>query len=63
MLNRPELSLSGLLVPSVAIAGALGFLAAWLVMAEPSPIWALPHFAWFYAAGTGGELLLPERPQ
>ena len=32
-LNRPELSLSGLLIPWIAIVGALGFLAAWLVVA------------------------------
>jgi hypothetical protein len=32
-LNQPELRVAGLLVPWVAIVGALGFLAAWLVIA------------------------------
>ena len=33
VLNRPELNISGLLVPWIAIVGVLGFLAAWLVVA------------------------------
>ena len=33
VLNRPELNIGGLLVPWIAIVGALGFLAAWLVVA------------------------------
>ena len=32
-LNRPELNVSGLLVPWIAIVGSLGFLAAWLAVA------------------------------
>ena len=33
VLNGPELSISGLLVPWITTVGALGFLAAWLVVA------------------------------
>ena len=32
-LNRPELRFTDLLVPWIVIVGALGFLAAWLVVA------------------------------
>ena len=50
VLNRPELSVSGLLVPWIAIVAALGFLAAWLVVAIlehtglTRQIWHLPLF-------------------
>jgi hypothetical protein len=49
-LNQPELRVAGLLVPWVAIAGALGFLAAWLVIAIlertglSRRVWHLPLF-------------------
>jgi hypothetical protein len=49
-LNRPELRVTDLLVPWVAIVGALGFLVAWLVvvMLERSGlarhVWHLPLF-------------------
>jgi hypothetical protein len=49
-LNQPELRVAGLLVPWVAIVGALGFLAAWLVIAIlectglSRRVWHLPLF-------------------
>jgi uncharacterized membrane protein len=49
-LNQPELRVAGLLVPWVVIVGALGFLAAWLVIAIlertglSRRVWHLPLF-------------------
>ena len=48
--GQPELIISGLLVPWTVIAGALGFLAAWLVAAIlertglTRHVWCLPLF-------------------
>lgn len=50
MLNLPELSFGEVLVPWILIVGALGFLAAWLVVAIiectglSCHIWHLPLF-------------------
>jgi len=50
MLNPPELSVAGLLVPWIAIIGTLGFLAAWLAVAIlertglSRQLWHLPLF-------------------
>jgi hypothetical protein len=49
-LNRPELRFSEVLVPWIAIVGALGFLMAWLVVAIIEQtglsryVWHLPLF-------------------
>jgi hypothetical protein len=49
-LNRPELRVTDLLVPWIAIVGALGFLMAWLVVAIfertglSRHVWHLPLF-------------------
>lgn len=49
-LNRPELRFTDLLVPWIVIVGALGFLAAWLVVAIMERtglsrhVWHLPLF-------------------
>ena len=49
-LNRPEFRLSEVLVPWILIVGALGFLAAWLVVAIlertglSRHVWHLPLF-------------------
>ncbi|MGA8657929.1 MAG: DUF1656 domain-containing protein [Chthoniobacterales bacterium] len=49
-LNRPELRVTDLLVPWIAIVGVLGFLAAWLVVAIlertglARHVWHLPLF-------------------
>jgi hypothetical protein len=49
-LNRPELRVTDLLFPWIAIVGALGFLMAWLVMAIlertglSRHVWHLPLF-------------------
>jgi hypothetical protein len=49
-LNRPELTFTDLLVPWIVIVGALGFLAAWLVVAIMEHtglsrhVWHLPLF-------------------
>ena len=49
-LNRPELRVTELLVPWIAIVGALGFLMAWLVVAIlertdlSRHVWHLPLF-------------------
>ena len=49
-LNRPELRFTDLLVPWIVIVGALGFLAAWLVVAIMEHtslsryVWHLPLF-------------------
>jgi hypothetical protein len=48
--GQPELSVCGLLVPWIVIVGALGFLAAWLVVAIMERtglsrhVWHLPLF-------------------
>lgn len=48
--GQPELSVAGLLVPWIMFVGALGFLAAWLVMAIlertglSRHLWHLPLF-------------------
>ena len=48
--GQPELSVAGLLVPWIMFVGALGFLAAWLVMAIlertglSRHVWHLPLF-------------------
>ena len=48
--GQPELSVAGLLVPWIVIIGALGFLAAWLVVAIlertglARHVWHLPLF-------------------
>jgi hypothetical protein len=50
-LNRPELRFSEVLVPWIAIVGALGFLMAWLVVAIIEQtglsryVWHLPIFS------------------
>jgi len=50
MLNLPELSFGEVLVPWILIVGALGFLAAWLVVAIMEctglsrHVWHLPLF-------------------
>ncbi|HEY5743289.1 MAG TPA: DUF1656 domain-containing protein [Terrimicrobiaceae bacterium] len=48
--GQPELSVAGLLIPWITFVGALGFLAAWLVMAILEStglsryVWHLPLF-------------------
>ena len=48
--GQPELSVAGLLVPWIMFVGAIGFLAAWLVMAIlertglSGHLWHLPLF-------------------
>ena len=61
-LNRPELKLAGLLVPWIAIVGALGFLAAWLAVAIlertglARRVWHLP----LYKAFPGSSFASPQ---
>ena len=49
-LNRPELKLGEVLIPWIAVIGAFGFLAAWLVVAIMERtglsryVWHLPLF-------------------
>ena len=48
--GQPELNVAGLLIPWITIVGALGFLAAWLVVAIlertglSRQVWYLPLF-------------------
>ena len=48
--GQPELNVAGLLIPWITIVGALGFLAAWLVVAIlertglSRQVWHLPLF-------------------
>jgi hypothetical protein len=57
MLNLPELSFGEVLVPWILIVGALGFLAAWLVVAIMECM-GLSRHVWHLALFFAGLIIL-----